>query len=103
MLRKNCLLLVSCLLITAFETPLWGQAVVPTPFRTETEAARHKAGFLAAARAAGYTQWPEFFYRNRLDVTKTKALRHIGVDMLAMDRSMLIDGPPDYPTAALVF
>ena len=81
--------------------PLQAQPSAATPFASEAEAARYKAAFVAAARAAGYASRPEFFYRNRLDITKTKALRHIGVDMLAMDRSILVDGPPDYPTAAL--
>ena len=99
MLTKNCLLVVACLLAATLQMPLWAQA--PALFRTEAEAVRHQAAFVVAARRAGYTLRPAFFYRNRLDVTKTKALRRVGVDMLAMDRSVLVDGPPDFPTAPL--
>ncbi|OGX82643.1 hypothetical protein BEN47_04525 [Hymenobacter lapidarius] len=77
------------------------QTATVGPFGTETEAARHQAGFLAAARAAGYTQRPEFLYRYRLDITKTKQLRRAGVDLRQEERQILIDGTPDYPAAAL--
>ena len=101
MLTKICLLVAAGLTLAVRETPLLAQTAPVGPFRTEAEAARHQAAFLVAARQAGYTLRPAFFYRNRLDVTKTKALRRVGVDMLAMDRSFLIDGPPDFPTAPL--
>lgn len=98
---KIRLLLAAGLLLAAPETLLRAQTTPVGPFRTEAEAARHQAGFLAAARQAGYTLRPEFFYRNHLDISKTKALRHVGIDMLALDRQMLIDGYPDFPTAPL--
>ena len=101
MLISYRLLLATALLITTAENPLWAQAVAPAPFPTAAEAARHRAGFLVAAQEAGYTLRPDFFYRNRLDITKTKALQHVGIDMLGMDRQILIDGAPDFPAAPL--
>ena len=101
MYMKTCLLVAIGLTAATLQTPLLAQTAPAGPFRTEAEAARHKAGFLAAANKAGYTLQPDFFYRNRLDVTKTKALRRVGVDMLALDQSVLIDGSPDFPTAPL--
>ena len=56
---------------------------------------------MIAAKAAGYTMMPEFFYRNRLDVTKTRKLRRAGVDMLLMDRQILIDGSYPYKEQTL--
>ena len=85
----------------AVATPLLAQTVPVGPFRTEAEAARHQAGFLAAAQKQGYTSRPTFFYRNRLDITKTKALRRVGVDMLRMDSSFLIDGSYGYQEQTL--
>ena len=93
---KTCLLLATGLLIAAPQAPLLAQTVPVGPFRTDAEAARHQAGFLVAAQKQGYTVRPSYFYRNRLDVTKTKALRRTGVDMLSMDRSFLIDGSYGY-------
>ncbi|HEX8506550.1 MAG TPA: hypothetical protein VF630_14380 [Hymenobacter sp.] len=101
MLLKTCLLLAASLTAATLETPLLAQTAPIGPFRTEAEAAQHKAGFLTAAEKAGYVLQPDFFYRNRLDVTKTKALRRVGVDLLRMDRSMLIDGAPDFPSAPM--
>jgi hypothetical protein len=95
MSTKACLLWATGLMVAAFETSL-AQTVPVGPFRTEAEAVRHQAGFLVAARKQGYTLRPTFFYRNRLDVTKTKALRRVGVDMQNMDRSFLIDGSYGY-------
>lgn len=95
------LLVVTALLLATVKNSLWAQSAVPGPFSTEAEAAQHRINFLAAAKQAGYTLRPEFFYRNRLDVAKTKALRRAGVDMLAVDRQILIDGAPDFPTASL--
>ena len=100
LLKRQWLPVIS-LLMTAGSIPLRAQSIEPAPFRTEAEAARHQARFLRAAEKAGYTLRPTFFYRNRLDVTKTKALRRIGVDMRAMDRQVVIDGSPDFPTAPL--
>ena len=101
MLIKIRLLGSTGLTVPTLDTPLLAQTAPAGPFRTEVEAVRHQAAFMVAAKQAGYTLRPAFFYRNRLDVTKTKALRRVGVDMLAMDRSFLIDGPPDFPTAPL--
>lgn len=101
MLIKICLLVATGLTVPTLDTPLLAQTAPARPFRTEVEAVRHQAAFMVAAKQAGYTLRPAFFYRNRLDVTKTKALRRVGVDMLAMDRSFLIDGPLDFPTAPL--
>lgn len=101
MLIRTCLPLAASLLIATVETPLWAQTKVPAPFHTEAEAARHEANFMVAAKKEGYTLRPTFFYRNHLDITKTKALRRVGVDMLAMDREILIDGSPDFPAAPL--
>lgn len=93
---KNHLLLATGLLIAASQASLLAQTVPVGPFHTEAEATRHQASFLAAARKQGYTTRPTFFYRNRLDVTKTKALRRQGVDMQRMDHSFLIDGSYGY-------
>ena len=84
-----------------FAVPLQAQPAAAATFRNETEAAQHKAQFLAAARAAGYTQRPEFLYNHRLDVTKTWQLRRAGVDLRREEHSILIDGTPDYPAVAL--
>ena len=96
MLLKTCLVPAACLLAAALPTPLRAQAAPVGPFRTEAEAVRHQAGFLAAAQRQGYTLRPGYFYRNRLDVTKTRALRRVGVELLKMDRSILIDGSYGY-------
>ncbi|MBJ6110503.1 hypothetical protein JAO73_15880 [Hymenobacter sp. BT523] len=93
---QTCLLLAACLTAAATHVALRAQTAPVGPFRTEAEAARHQAGFLAAAQKQGYTSRPTFFYRNRLDVTKTKALRREGVDLLQMDRRILIDGSYGY-------
>jgi hypothetical protein len=96
MMIKPCLLLAYALLLASSETPLLAQTVPVGPFRTEAEAARHQANFMVAAEKAGYTSRPGFFYRNRLDVTQTKALRRLGVDMQEMDHRFLIDGSYGY-------
>ncbi|MBD2724524.1 hypothetical protein [Hymenobacter armeniacus] len=93
---QTCLLLAACLAAAASKMPLRAQTAPVGAFRTEAEAARHQAGFLAAAQKQGYTSRPTFFYRNRLDVTKTQALRREGVDLLQMDRRILIDGSYGY-------
>lgn len=98
---KNCLLMAAGLTLTTLAPPLRAQTVPVGPFRTEAEAVRHQAAFMAAARKQGYTLRPAYFYRNRLDVTKTRALRRVGVDMLKMDRSFLIDGSYGYREEAL--
>ena len=82
--------------MATLEGPLRAQTVPVGPFRTEADAARHQASFLVAAQKQGYTSLPTFFYRNCLDVTKTKELRRVGVDLLKMDRSILIDGSYGY-------
>ncbi len=92
----NPFLLAACLTVAAAQAPSWAQTTPVGPFRTEAEAVRHRAAFLAAARKQGYTARPDFFYRNRLDVTKTRELRRMGVDMRQMDRSFLIDGSYGY-------
>ena len=96
MFISSRLLLFAALLLATPATSLLAQTVPVGPFRSKAEAARHQAVFLAAAQKQGYTARPTFFYRNRLDVTKTKALRRVGVDMLQMDRSILIDGSYGY-------
>lgn len=93
---KSFLFVAAGLLLAAFAPPLRAQTAPVGPFRTEAEAVRHQAAFMAAARKQGYTSRPAFFYRNRLDVTKTRELRRLGVDMLKMDRSFLIDGSYGY-------
>ena len=96
MLIKTASLLATCLTVAALTAPLRAQTVPVGPFSTDAEATRHQARFMAAAEKAGYTSRPSFFYRNRLDVTKTKALGRLGVDMQKMDRSILIDGSYGY-------
>ncbi|MGY3087924.1 hypothetical protein ACVWYF_000957 [Hymenobacter sp. UYAg731] len=97
MLLKTCLPLAAGLALPILlATSVLAQTAPVGPFRTEAEAVRHQASFLAAARKQGYTSRPAFFYRNRLDVTKTRELRRVGVDMQKMDRSLLIDGSYGY-------
>lgn len=95
MLLKKCLLLAVGLTVATL-APLLAQTAPVGPFRTEAEAVRHQAAFMAAAQKQGYTSRPSYFYRNRLDVTKTRELRRAGVDMQRMDRSILIDGSYGY-------
>ena len=89
------------LVLLLLRAPLQAQPAAATPFTSEVDAARHKAAFVAAACAAGYTSRPEFFYRNRLDITKTKQLLRTGADLHAMDRQLLIDGSYGYQEEAL--
>lgn len=101
MLLKTCLLTLACLTVATLEAPLRAQTTPVGPFGTPAEAARHQAAYMVAAEKAGYASRPAFFYRNRLDVTKTKALRRLGVDMLQMDHSILIDGAYGYQEETL--
>lgn len=96
MLIKTCLLPAVGLILATLNTPLLAQTAPVGPFRTEAEAVRHQAAFVSAAQKQGYTLRPAYFYRNRLDVTKTRKLRRAGVDMQKMDRSILIDGSYGY-------
>jgi len=65
MLIKIRLLGAIGLTVPTPDTPLLAQTAPAGPFCTEAEAVRHQAAFMVAAKQAGYTLRPAFFYRNR--------------------------------------
>ncbi len=82
--------------------PARAQLPARAAFASDEAAARHRAAFVAAVRAAGLRRPAEnYYYKYRIDVTREAALRRVGLDLREMERNIRIDGAPGYQEASL--
>ncbi|OON67705.1 hypothetical protein [Hymenobacter sp. CRA2] len=81
---------------------LTGSSVWAQP-AADTATTAHQRGFIAAARAAGFSSMPRinFFYEYRADITQVEQLRRAGLDLRAMEKTLQIDGPEPYQAGVL--
>ncbi|GAA4033759.1 hypothetical protein GCM10022409_17580 [Hymenobacter glaciei] len=82
--------------------PASAQLAPRAAFASDEAAARHKAAFVAVVNKAGFKRPADgYYYKNRIDVTKEAALRRVGIDLRAMERSLRIDGAAPYEESSL--